>query len=113
MTPLNAHPSSRSDSLPHHDGAISPDESAVPHCTTSRSASAKNMPHALVEPVAMRLWSVRDSSELAHGYGFDEGMRLAAELGYGLNAFRGRGTMTPFLGTRSRAGGCDLPLGVG
>ena len=40
-------------------------------------------------------------------------MRLAAELGYGLNAFRGRGTMTPFLGTRSRAGGRDLRRGVG
>ena len=30
-------------------------------------------------------------------------MRLAAELGYGLNAFCGYGTMTPFLGTRSRS----------
>ena len=39
-------------------------------------------------------------------------MRLAAESGYGLNAFRGRGTMTLFLGTRSGAGGRDLRLGV-
>ena len=40
--------------------------------------------------------------------GSTRGMRLAAELGYDLNAFRGLGTMTPFLGTRSGAGGRDL-----
>ena len=51
--------------------------------------------------------------ELAHGYGFDAGMRLVAELGDGMNAFRWRGTMTPFLGTRRSAGGSDLPCGVG
>ena len=62
---------------------------------------------------AERLWWVRDAGELAHGYGFDAGMRLVAELGYGLNAFRGRGTMTLFFGTRSGAGGRDLRLGVG
>ena len=31
----------------------------------------------------------------------------------GLNAFRGRGTMTPILGTRLGAGGRDLHLGGG
>ena len=51
--------------------------------------------------------------ELAHGYGFDAGMRLVAELGDGMNAFRWRGTMTPFLGMRRSAGGSDLPCGVG
>ena len=62
---------------------------------------------------AERLWSVRDAGDLAHGYGFDAGMRLAAESGYGLNAFRGRGTMTLFLGTRGGAGGPGLRLGGG
>ena len=39
-------------------------------------------------------------------------MRLATELGYGLNAFRGRGTMTPFLGMRRGVGERDLRFGV-
>ena len=46
---------------------------------------------------AERLWSVRDARGLA-GYGFDAAMRLRADVGYGLSAFRGRGAVTPFLG---------------
>lgn len=62
---------------------------------------------------AERLWWVRDAGELAHGYGFDAGVLLVAELGDGLNAFRGRGTITLFFGTRSCAGGRDLRRGAG
>ena len=40
-------------------------------------------------------------------------MRLAAKLGYSLNAFRERGTMTPFLGTGRSVGVRDLCSGVG
>ena len=61
---------------------------------------------------AERLWSVRDTGERAHGYGFGAGMRVAAELGYGLNAFRGRSTMTPSSGLAS-ARAVKLRLGVG
>ena len=46
---------------------------------------------------AERLWSVRDARGLA-GHGFDAAMRLRADVGYGLSAFRGRGAVTPFLG---------------
>ena len=49
------------------------------------------------------LWTVRDAGELAHGCGFDAGMRLRADVGYGLDAFRGRGTVTPFVGAWSGA----------
>ncbi len=54
---------------------------------------------------AERLWSVRDARGLA-GHGFDAAMRLRADVGYGLSAFRGMGAATPFLGL-STAG----PLG--
>ena len=46
---------------------------------------------------AERLWSVRDARGLA-GRGFDAAMRLRADVGYGLSAFRGMGAVTPFLG---------------
>ena len=46
---------------------------------------------------AGRLWSVRDARGLA-GHGFDAAMRLRADVGYGLSAFRGKGAATPFLG---------------
>ena len=46
---------------------------------------------------AERLWSVRDARGLG-GHGFDAAMRLRAELGYGLEAFRGAGSVTPFAG---------------
>ena len=46
---------------------------------------------------AERLWSVRDARGLA-GHGFDAAMRLRADVGYGLSAFRGKGAATPFLG---------------
>ena len=61
---------------------------------------------------AERLWSVRDARGLA-GYGFDAAMRLRADVGYGLSAFRGRGAVTPFLGL-STAGplGRDWRLGA-
>ena len=61
---------------------------------------------------AERLWSVRDARGLA-GHGFDAAMRLRADVGYGLSAFRGRGAVTPFLGL-STAGplGRDWRLGA-
>jgi len=31
----------------------------------------------------------------AQGYGFDAGMSLRADVGYGLDRFRSRGTVTP------------------
>ena len=46
---------------------------------------------------AERLWSVRDARGLA-GHGFDAAMRLRADVGYGLSAFRGKGAVAPFLG---------------
>ena len=46
---------------------------------------------------AGRLWSVRDARGLG-GRGFDAAMRLRAEVGYGLAAFRGKGAVTPFAG---------------
>ena len=46
---------------------------------------------------AERLWSVRDARGLG-GHGFDAAMRLRAEVGYGLEAFRGAGSVTPFAG---------------
>ncbi len=46
---------------------------------------------------AGRLWSVRDARGLA-GHGFDAAMRLRADVGYGLSAFRGMGAVAPFLG---------------
>ena len=49
------------------------------------------------------LWTVRDAGELAQGCGFDAGMRLRADVDYGLDAFRGRGTVTPFVGAWSGA----------
>ena len=61
---------------------------------------------------AGRLWSVRDARGLA-GHGFDAAMRLRAEVGYGLAAFRGNGAVTPFAGL-SMAGsmGRDWRLGA-
>ena len=61
---------------------------------------------------AERLWSVRDARGLA-GRGFDAAMRLRADVGYGLSAFRGMGAVTPFLGL-STAGpiGRDWRLGA-
>ena len=46
---------------------------------------------------AERLWSARDARGLG-GRGFDAAMRLRAEAGYGLAAFRGKGSVTPFVG---------------
>ena len=46
---------------------------------------------------AERLWSVRDARGLA-GRGFDAAMRLRADIGYGLPAFRGKGAVTAFAG---------------
>ena len=45
---------------------------------------------------AERLWSVRDARGLG-GHGFDAAMRLRAEAGYGLAAFKGKGSVTPFV----------------
>ena len=50
---------------------------------------------------AERLWSLGDARGLAGGgYGMDGGMRLDADIGYGMGAFRGRGGMLPFAGLR-------------
>ena len=47
---------------------------------------------------AERLWSARDARALAANDAFEPAGRLAAEAGYGLAAFGGRGLMTPFAG---------------
>ena len=46
---------------------------------------------------AERLWSAHDARGLA-GHGFDAALRLRADIGYGLPAFRGRGAAMPFAG---------------
>ena len=60
---------------------------------------------------AERLWSVRDARGLA-GQGFDTAMRLRAEVGYGLSAFRGRGAAMPFAGVSTTVGGRDWRAGA-
>ena len=60
---------------------------------------------------AQRLWSVRDARGLA-GHGFDTAMRLRAEVGYGLSAFRGRGAAMPFAGLSTTAFGRDWRAGA-
>ena len=60
---------------------------------------------------AERLWSARDARALA-GHGFDAAMRLRAEVGYGLPAFRGRGGVTPFAGLSTTAFGRDWRAGA-
>ena len=60
---------------------------------------------------AERLWSARDARGLA-GHGFDAAMRLRAEVGYGLPAFRGRGGVTPFAGVSTTAFGRDWRAGA-
>ena len=60
---------------------------------------------------AERLWSVRDARGLA-GHGFDTAMRLRAEVGYGLSAFRGRGAAMPFAGVSTTVAGRDWRAGA-
>ena len=63
---------------------------------------------------AERLWSLHDAPGLANGgHGIYEGMRLDANVGYGLDSFRGRGSMRPFLGLRLAGPGRDWRTGVG
>ena len=47
---------------------------------------------------AERLWSVRDARGLAPEGAFELGNHLDAEAGYGLGAFGGKGTVTPYAG---------------
>ena len=60
---------------------------------------------------AERLWSARDARGLS-GHGFDTAMRLQAEVGYGLSAFRGRGAAMPFAGLSTTAFGRDWRAGA-
>ena len=60
---------------------------------------------------AERLWSARDARGLG-GHGFDAAMRLRAEVGYGLSAFRGRGAAMPFAGVSTTVGGRDWRTGA-
>ena len=60
---------------------------------------------------AERLWSVRDARALA-GHGFEAAMRLRADVGYGLAAFRGRGAAMPFAGVSTTAFGRDWRAGA-
>ena len=62
---------------------------------------------------AERLWSARDARALAANDAFEPAGRLAAEAGYGLAAFGGRGLMTPFAGlSLSEAGNRTWRTGV-
>ncbi len=63
---------------------------------------------------AERLWSRHDTGGLANGgYGMYEGMRLDANVGYGLDSLRGRGSMRPFLGLRLAGPARDWRTGIG
>ena len=59
-----------------------------------------------------RLWSLRDARELASRYTRHTGMRLTADVGYGLPAFGDRGSMTPYIGMQSSAMSRDWRTGV-
>ena len=62
---------------------------------------------------AERLWSLADARGLARGgYGTDAGMRLDADVGYGLAGFRGRGALLPFAGLRLTGPGRDWRTGL-
>ena len=61
---------------------------------------------------AERLWSLHDPRMLATGSTSNTGRRLAADVGYGLPAFRHRGSMTPYAGVQSSAFGRDWRAGV-
>ena len=53
---------------------------------------------------AQRMWSARDVAGLAPGDDFEATSRLETELGYGLSAPRGLGTVTPYTGLTLSAG---------
>ena len=61
---------------------------------------------------ADRLWSLADARGLDGGHRMDAGMRLDADLGYGLGAFSGSGSMRPFMGLRLAGPGRDWRAGV-
>ena len=62
---------------------------------------------------AERLWSLTDARGLADGgYAADPSLRLDANVGYGLGAFRGRGGMLPFAGLRLAGLSRDWRAGV-
>ena len=58
-----------------------------------------------------RLWSARDARGMA-GYGADDGMRFEVDIAWAADAFGGRGTATPYLGTTSSGYGDDWRLGT-
>lgn len=57
-------------------------------------------------------WSGQGDQALVAGRGFDPSMRMVTDIGYGMAAFRGRGTMKPFLGALHRPGMQETRLGV-
>ena len=62
---------------------------------------------------AERLWSLADARGLARGgYAANAGMRLDADVGYGLAGFRGRGALLPFAGLRLTGPGRDWRTGL-
>ena len=62
---------------------------------------------------ADRLWSLQDARGLASGgYGMDDGMRLATDVGWTFDWFRGKGAMRPFLGMRTAGPARDWRAGV-
>ena len=60
---------------------------------------------------AERLWSMADARGLALGR-TDAGMRLGADVSYGLDAFGGRGDAAPYVGMARSAFGADWRAGV-
>ena len=73
------------------------------HCTRVGNASS----------AAEQLWSARDAVGLARSGDFETESRLEAELGYGLRAPRGLGTITPYTGlTLSDGAGRTWRAGV-
>ena len=59
-----------------------------------------------------RLWSLRDPRVLTSRSTRNTGRRVTADVGYGLPAFRHRGSMTPYAGVQSSAFGRDWRAGV-
>ena len=58
-----------------------------------------------------RLWGARHAGLLAPGGAFEATSRLAAEIGYGLEAPHGLGTVTPFAAGACRRGVANVARG--
>ena len=67
----------------------------------------------LTQSGVQSLWSGQDASGVARNAAFEAAQRFQAELGYGLDGFRGRGALLPFVGLRLSGSGRDWRAGLG